>query len=90
MDPNDLQPYFPHPLDKTKKVYVMLDVCHMLKLIRNTLGVGGILLDKEVMWQYIVELENLQRKEGLRLGNKLKRLHIGWRQQKMKVIYNNL
>ena len=45
--PPSLKPYFVHPSDKTKKIYVFLEVCHMLKLIRNTLGDGDILIDKD-------------------------------------------
>ena len=83
-----LQAYFIHPLDKNKKIYVLLDVCHMLKLIRNTFGASGILVDKDgnkIYWRYIVQLQKLQDEEGLRLGNKLKLAHIQWEQQKMKV-----
>ena len=84
----NIRPYFLHPLDKQKKIHIFLDVCHMLKLIRNTLGDGGILLDKDgnkICWAYLIELQKLQEKEGLRLGNKLKLSHIQWWQQKMKV-----
>ena len=82
-----LQAYFIHPLHKNK-IYVLLDVCHMLKLIRNTFGASGILVDKDgnkIYWRYIVQLQKLQDEEGLRLGNKLKLAHIQWEQQKMKV-----
>jgi hypothetical protein len=88
LEPGTLQPYFSHPVDPKKKVYVLLDICHMLKLIRNTLGEKHILIDKDgekICWDYIVALEKLQNKEGLRLGNKLKLAHIKWWQQKMKV-----
>lgn len=40
----------------------------MLKLVRNTLAEGGVLVDKDnkkIYWQYIVELQELQGKEGL-------------------------
>ena len=60
----------------------------MLKLVRNTLAEGRTLVDKDgrkILWQYIVELQKLQEKEGLRLGNKLKAAHVQWWQQKMKV-----
>ena len=60
----------------------------MLKLLRNTLGSSGILLDKDgnkICWNYIIELQMLQDDEGLRLGNKLKLAHVKWQQQKMKV-----
>ena len=46
LTPPDLKAYFLHPLDPSKKIYIMLDVCHMLKLVRNTLGDGSIFIDK--------------------------------------------
>ncbi|XP_071511293.1 uncharacterized protein [Diadema antillarum] len=59
---------------------VFLDVCHMLKLMRNTLGSYGFLRDD------VGELlHKLQEDEGLRLGNKLRNAHIQWQKQKMKV-----
>lgn len=67
--PGQLQTYFPYPCDSTPRVDVLLDVCHMLKLVRNTFGTGEILIDdngNKIMWQYLVELEKLQEKEGLR------------------------
>ena len=88
MSPPNLKPYFMHPLDKKKRVYILLDVCHMLKLIRNTLGNCGTLVDgddQEICWKYLIALHELQQDEGLRLGNKLKQAHIKWWQQKMKV-----
>ena len=88
LHPSKMIPYFPHPQNKDEKIWVLLDVCHMLKLVRNTLAEKGIILDKnngKILWQYLVELEKLQAAEGLRLGNKLKQAHIKWAQQKMKV-----
>ena len=58
------------------------------KLIRNTLGNCGTLVDgddQEICWGYLTALHELQQDEGLRLGNKLKQAHIKWWQQKMKV-----
>ena len=83
-----LRPSFPHPIDSQHEVTIFLDVCHMLKLVRNTLAEGGILVDhnnNKISWQYVEALHKLQESEGLRLGNKLKASHIHWRQQKMKV-----
>ncbi|KAL3221091.1 hypothetical protein MRX96_029648 [Rhipicephalus microplus] len=74
--------------DSPNKVSVILDACHMLKLIRNCLGSVGHLVDlngSEVRWSFIKELEKLQRDEGLHLGNRLTRAHIEWAKQKMKV-----
>lgn len=81
-------PYFPHPQNENEKIWVLLDVCHMLKLVRTTLAEKGIIVDKDnakILWHYLVELEKLQSHEGLRLSNKLKKAHINWTQQKMKV-----
>ena len=80
--------WFPHPQDEKERIHVLLDVCHMLKLIRNTIAEKGILVDKDngkILWQYVVDLQELQKTEGLRFGNKLKMAHIQWWQQKMKV-----
>ena len=88
INPPSLEPNFPNPGNCHEKIHVLLDVCHMLKLVRNTLAEKGLLVDIEgnkILWQYVVELQKLQEKEGLRLGNKLKMAHIKWYQQKMKV-----
>ena len=85
LDPATLKAYFVHPSDPHNKIYVFLDICHMLKLVRNTLGTGGVFIDQDgnkILWQYFVELQKLQDKEGLRLGNKLKLAHIKWQQQR--------
>ena len=64
----------------------MLDVCHMLKLIRNMLGMQNIFdgNDRIIKWEYIDHLFKLQEK-GLRLGNKLKQEHVNWKKNIMKV-----
>lgn len=43
-DLKDFRPYFFNPQDKNK-VNVMLDACHMLKCIRNTLGSEQVIFD---------------------------------------------
>ena len=89
LEPQNINPSLPHPnCANTDKVYTLLDICHMLKLVRNTLAQYGTLLDhenKEISWSYIVALQTLQDREGLKLANKLKLSHIQWWQQKMKV-----
>jgi len=85
---NDMRPWFPHPSDTAKVVYLVFDACHMLKLLRNVFAEKGILTDRhnrQIRWQYIKDLYELQDREGLRAANKLKRNHIEWYQQKMKV-----
>ncbi|KAG0727701.1 DNA transposase THAP9 [Chionoecetes opilio] len=78
---------FPYPSDPNKNVFIILDVCHMLKLIRNTLGTLQM-RDKEgrnILWHYIENLHKLQNSEGLLLANKLRSAHVQWQKQKMKV-----
>ena len=84
---DNLKPYFPHPCDPTKFVNVMLDVCHMLKLLRNTFGTRDMFdgRDRAIKWDFIDRLHKLQENEGLRLGNRLKSQHINWKKNIMKV-----
>ena len=76
---DDMRPYFPHPCESGEKVYVMLDVCHMLKLVRNTCAQKGLLFDgkgNKISWQYVEKLHLSQENEGLRLANKLRKRHL--------------
>jgi len=82
-----IQPWFQHPSDPRCHVYIILDVCHMLKLIRNTFA-SQTLVDnngKQIKWQYVESLNELQQTNGLRAGNKLRTSHMQWQKQKMKV-----
>ena len=87
LNTSTFQTSFPHPSDTSIRVNILLDACHMLKLVRNTLADRGVLFDAEggrISWGFIESLDTLQE-EGLRLGNRLKKSHIQWRKQKMKV-----
>ena len=80
--------WFLHPADASVRVNVILDACHMLKLMRNCLASYVVLKDDnsdKINWNYIEQLHKLQEREGLQLGNKLKSAHIMWQKQKMKV-----
>ncbi|KAL0150623.1 hypothetical protein M9458_054040 [Cirrhinus mrigala] len=88
LQPTTLNTSFPNPSNSHRSIHVILDVCHMLKLVRNTLGSCGIIVDpcgNRIKWEYIKFLHNLQKDEGLHLGNKLRSAHIDWQTQKMKV-----
>lgn len=82
----EMKTTFPHP-STGEPVAVFLDPCHMIKLVRNALGDLKTISDgkKNISWEYIAKLHNIQAEEGLHLGNKLKEAHINWRKQKMKV-----
>lgn len=39
----------------------------------------------QILWNYVENLNQIQYKEGLRVGTKLKNRHIQWEKEKMKV-----
>ena len=83
----DFKTCFKHP-SSDHSVYVLLDPCHMLKLVRNTLGDKKSLVDDSdnlVQWDYIENLHKLQELEELHLGNRLRSAHIAWHKNKMNV-----
>ena len=66
-------------------VNIIFDAAHMLNLMRNTIAEKGVLTDyagKQIRWQLIKDLYELQNKKGLKAANKLKRSHVEWYQQK--------
>lgn len=86
-DVHNMKTWFAHPSNGSR-VHCMLDVCHMLKLFRNNLASLGQIVDpdgRRVCWRYFIDLYNLQEKENFTFGNKLRRSHIEWYKQKMKV-----
>ena len=88
LSPDKLQAYFVHPCDPDAKIYIFLDACHMIKLVRNTMSDWNVLKDNDgnaIKWQFLEELHKLQESEGLHLANKLRAAHIDWKPQKMKV-----
>ena len=88
LDVNDLDPSFTHPGNKNEKIHVILDVCHMLKLVRHTLATQKIIIDGsggKIRWELIEELHKIQDEEELSLGNNLRGAYIQWAKQKMKV-----
>ena len=69
-------------------IFVSLDACHLIKLIRNAFGDCGTFLSPEgslIQWQYLVELNKLQNKKKLHLATKLRDAHIDYSSNKMKV-----
>jgi hypothetical protein len=87
-DPFNIVSSFPNPADETRRINVIFDACHMVKLVRNCLGEKGEIYDDNgdaIYWRYIDELCKLQTEEGLRLANRLAKRHIDWRKHKMRV-----
>lgn len=88
LDPKGMQPSFKHPCDPNEEVYVLLDVCHMLKLMRNVFGDYKYLRDEHgeaIKFSYIEKLHNLQEHWGIHLRNKLRNAHVFYHKKKMNV-----
>ena len=85
-DPRNVKSYFKHPV-KDYNIFVLLDPCHMLKLVRNNLADKKSISScgKLIKWDYLVALHHLQESEGLHLGNRLRSQHIAWLKKKMNV-----
>lgn len=78
---NNMKPYFMHPENPTQKGQVILDACHMLKLLCNAFA-SSLEFETEdgrkIKCKYMEALNKLQEKEVLRLGNRLRVAHLQW------------
>jgi len=84
---DDFQTSFKHP-NSDHDVALFLDPCHMLKLVKNTLGDKKSVVDSAdnfIKWDYIENVHKLQEHEGLHFGNHLRSRHISWQKNKMNV-----
>ena len=69
-------------------IVAIMDPPHLIKLNRSTLGDYETLLnanDEEICWKYLTDLHELQTKEGYHLGNKMRKQHIEYKKNRMKV-----
>ncbi|CAH0558772.1 unnamed protein product [Brassicogethes aeneus] len=86
-DPKNLKTDFPHPT-LNYAIFIYLDACHMVKLVRNCFGSQEGLKDnnnEDVKWSFVEKLVEKQHLEGLHAGNKLRMRHIKYQREKMKV-----
>jgi len=51
-DIENITPYFAHPADKRKRIYIFYDTCHMIKLVRNTIATYDFIDkdDRTISW----------------------------------------
>ncbi|KAG6443087.1 hypothetical protein O3G_MSEX002641 [Manduca sexta] len=85
-DVDNLKTYFIHP-STLDKVYVLVDPCHIIKLIRNTFENKKILYDEDgqlIKWQLLVNLTRLQQSRRLNFANKVTPRYIDFRNQVLK------
>lgn len=83
----NLIPYISHPITENK-IFILLDACHMLKLVRNAFASKKTFRDKDngvISWDYIELLIYLQETERLHAATKNRRRHLNWEREKMNV-----
>ena len=70
LDPDNMKTFFRNDNTESGKIYIFLDICHMLKNVRNILRKHDLVDcdEKRISWTFIAELGKLQEKEGLRQG----------------------
>lgn len=70
------------------ETFALPDPSHMVKFVRNCFGERKITIDGNggvINFRYLEMLVILQEEEGLHLANKIRRMHINFFKQKMKV-----
>lgn len=70
------------------EVFLFFDYVHCIKLMRNVFASQPFLLNHDnerISWEFLVKLNDIQLREGLKLGNKLSLRHIEFSNKKMKV-----
>ena len=84
---DNIRCYFEYENSPLKKIFVFFDPSHCMKNVRNALGVLRSFKLNEgcVRWSHIVQLHQVQSKEGLVAGNKLTKAHVNFQRQKIKV-----
>lgn len=66
-------------------IFLFLNPCHMVKLVRNTFGDKQVFKnneDKYIKWVFIEKLFEKQYTEGLRAGTKLTKRYLNYRNEK--------
>jgi DNA transposase THAP9 len=78
---------FPHPIVPGTSVFVFLDVCHMIKLLRNLWAKEKNFQTHSglAQWSFMERLVNFQKEEHCSGANKITQKHLDWESQPMKV-----
>lgn len=74
--------------DLNQPIVILPDPAHMIKLVRNTFGEKQFILNSKnelINFNFIKELLILQENEGFHLANKIRKDHVFFFRQKMKV-----
>lgn len=73
---------------KISNIHIILDACHMIKLVCNTLGDMGFMYDGAgniIKWDFFKELVKFQEESGLHCATKLRKRHINYSTEKMRL-----
>lgn len=85
LDQNNFKPHIPHP-NGQDNIYCFLDAAHMIKLARNVFAEFNIQsATGTTSFQYLRQLHEVQKEEGLKFGNKLSTTHVDYQNKKMNV-----
>lgn len=82
----NFKPYIVNPINN-EKIYIILDPCHMEKLVRNRWASCGVFIDgngKRIEWRYIVALYEYSCRNDFHT-HKLTKRHIQWNRNSMNV-----
>lgn len=85
-DLENFHPYILNPCNN-RKIFIILDACHMIKLLRNHLATEKKFEDSlgnDISWVFFEKLEN-SRKISNFVTHKITKRHIQWYRAKMKV-----
>lgn len=83
---NSFQPYFFN--GNGQKIFLMYDNCHLLKLVRNSIGNLGVIStgsNEKIEWSYFEKLLQFVKSRGFEHSHKLTKKHIEFRKNVMKV-----
>lgn len=71
-----------------KPIYIIVDHCHVEKLIRNTLASKTTIVEgnnKKIQWKHFEDLVDYGKSNGFVLTHKLTQRHLQWKKNIMKV-----
>lgn len=82
-----MEPFIKSPTYNGQKIYIIMDNCHMIKLIRKQFSEAKLYhKDEFIDWNLLCILEKKQRKDNFNLCNKLSDRHINWKHKPMNVL----
>lgn len=80
---NSAKTFFSHPVTN-EPVFIFLDACQ----VRNSLASLGVIYNSDgsaIKWDHILKLVEKQLEEGLTLATRVRKRHVNWESEKMKV-----